>query len=591
MPPDTAKPVRSLMGVPATSNYDKVKNAARTRTETSTAMPGMATQAAELGQIAATGNIGAPYVVPNPIMLNSVPAYEFLPVVTPLNPDAFEHALRSLCLYDKYYDIPHSLRFGFDMGVHSILRKTFTPNNHASALSHPEAISMYIKKELSARRYTGPFSQSRLEHIIGPFRSSPLGVVPKAGTTDEFRLVQDFSFPRNDPHHDSVNSEIDLDAFSCDWGTFSEVVLLVIDAPPGTEGATLDVDAAFRCCPIAPSQQRHFIVGWQGQFYIDHNTPFGASSSSGVWGHLADALAAIFAARNIGPLKKWVDDFLFLRYPTEPSANVLSFSYDLSTLYAATEEFGWPWKHSKTRPFTTSFTYLGFLWDLPAKTVEITPIKKTRYLEKLTTWRSKHNVSRKEAESMLGTLSHCTFALPDGRSRLPALSRFTASFSHATSEFSRRTPNSSVLADIEWWSIALSQPFCGSRLVRPPSMSPIEIWVDASSTWGIGVVFDGFWDTWRLTDGWKTDGRDIGWAEMIAIELGLRTAIRNGHSSIHFRFHSDNLGVIGALDAGKSRNSQQNRVLQRIVALMRTHSIWIATHYVPSAQNLADGPS
>jgi hypothetical protein len=78
---------------------------------------------------------------------------------------------------------------------------------------------------------------------------------------------------------------------------------------------------------------------------------------------------------------------------------------------------------------------------------------------------------------------------------------------------------------------------------------------------------------------------------MVAIEFGLRFAIHQGFSSIHFQVRSDNEGVIGALAGGKSRNPEQNRVLRRIVSLMRTHSIWITTFYVPSLLNLADKPS
>ncbi|KAJ6615695.1 hypothetical protein B0H10DRAFT_1716913, partial [Mycena sp. CBHHK59/15] len=51
---------------------------------------------------------------------------------------------------------------------------TYTPPNHPSALSHPDVVQKYIRKELSERHYTGPFSKSRLELLIGPFRSSPL---------------------------------------------------------------------------------------------------------------------------------------------------------------------------------------------------------------------------------------------------------------------------------------------------------------------------------------------------------------------------------------------------------------------------------
>ncbi|KAJ7636484.1 hypothetical protein FB45DRAFT_676012, partial [Roridomyces roridus] len=60
------------------------------------------------------------------------------------------------------------------MGINSTVSETFTPPNHSSAFAHPDMIDAYIIKERAGRRYTGPFSRSRLEQLIGPFRTSPL---------------------------------------------------------------------------------------------------------------------------------------------------------------------------------------------------------------------------------------------------------------------------------------------------------------------------------------------------------------------------------------------------------------------------------
>ena len=55
----------------------------------------------------------------------------------------------------------------------------------------------HIPTELSLGRYSGPFSHSRLEALIGPFRTSPLGTVQKAVDLTDRRIVQDLSFPRD----------------------------------------------------------------------------------------------------------------------------------------------------------------------------------------------------------------------------------------------------------------------------------------------------------------------------------------------------------------------------------------------------------
>ena len=87
------------------------------------------------------------------------------------------------------------------------------------------------------------------------------------------------------------------------------------------------------------------------------------------------------------------------------------------------------------------------------------------------------------------------------------------------------------------------------------------------------------------------NGCNIGWAEMIAIELGLLFAIHQGFSDTHFVVNSDNQGVIHALEGGKSRSPEQNTVLQWITSLLARYKIWISSNYVPSIDNLADLPS
>jgi hypothetical protein len=502
--------------------------------------------------------------------------------------------LNNISPFNPFPDVPISMRFGFDMGVYSPPLSTFTPPNHNSATLFPEHVMSHIQNELSLGRYTGPFSRSRLEYLIGPFRSSPLGTVLKTVGSTERRVVQDLSFPRNDPALSSINSQINLDDFRCDWGTFTEIKNIVANAPPGSEAATLDVDSAFRCCPIAPSQQRNFIVRWDDSYYIDHNAPFGATSAGGVFGRVADAKTAILSSKQLGPSKNWVDDFVFFRFPilhTSGSLVAPSFSYSLSDIYDLASQLGWPWKRSKTRPFAPEFKYLGFIWSLPAKTVQIPSDKKLRYLLKLQPWIHNRKFSRKDTESVLGTLVHCSLAVPDGRSRLPAIARFASSFNYTTSVFSTKTPSPAVLSDIGWWRTKLQSEFCGSTISKPPAASSTEFWVDASSSWGIGVVFDGHWDFWKLRSHWHRDGRNIGWAEMVAVELGLLFAVHCGFTDVHFIIKSDNQGVIHAIEGGKSRSPEQNTVLQRITLLLSTYKLWISSLYVPSIENLADPPS
>jgi hypothetical protein len=202
----------------------------------------------------------------------------------------------------------------------------------------------------------------------------------------ERRVVQDLSFPRNDLSLLSVNDQIDIDNFRCDWGTFTDVKNIVMDAPLDAEAATLDVDSAFRCCPISPAKQHHFVIHWNDMFYINHNTPFGTTSSGSVFRRVADAMTAILKSKGLSPVKNWVDDYVFFRFPISSTDETPSFSYSLNDVYDLASWLEWPWKPSKTRPFASEFKYLGFMWNLSTKTFQIPSSKKTRYLTKLNAW-------------------------------------------------------------------------------------------------------------------------------------------------------------------------------------------------------------
>ena len=82
--------------------------------------------------------------------------------------------------------------------------------------------------------------------------------------------------------------------------------------------------------------------------------------------------------------------------------------------------------------------------------------------------------------------------------------------------------------------------------------------MDASTSWGISVFIDHQWATWKLTPGWKVDGRDIGWAESIALELAILILIDRSLVDCTITVHGDNAGVIGVFDRGRSHSIPHN---------------------------------
>jgi hypothetical protein len=143
---------------------------------------------------------------------------------------------------------------------------------------------------------------------------------------------------------------------------------------------------------------------------------------------------------------------------------------------------------------------------------------------------------------------------------------------------------------MEWWRDALSPPWCGFRFAGSQLQSPDIVHVDASD-WGIGLVVNNRWRAWKLVDSWKGEGRSIGWAEIVAVELAVGVFVRLRKRDVSILIWSDNAGVVGAFRAQCSRNPEQNASLRRTLLLTNDSNIHLRFLWVALAVNLADGPS
>lgn len=509
-----------------------------------------------------------------------------LNVVTPLNYRHWHDALAQCSLLTQFADVPTGIRDGFKTGVSSVISAPIIPQNHSSALVNPHIVSQHIANELQLHRYSGPFQVSQLLTLIGPFRTAPLGVVPKPNS-DKFRVIQDLSFPRNDPATLSVNSEINSADFPCEWGTFAQCYFLIAKAPPGTQVAVFDVDSAYRNIPVHPDDQTHFCVAWENNIYIDHCVAFGSASSAGLFGRVADCFVAIVQANGAQQVLKWVDDLIFFRYPTS-SCFPYHYSYDASLVFDTANYLGLPWSIPKFHDFDNSFTYLGFLWNISDRTVQLSEAKKIKFANRCTSWLSEHKRTLKSAQILLGSLNHCCLIYRSARTRLHHLRSFVARFPPDASPFLSISIPILLKSDISWWNAELSKPFFGCSVASPPSILPLDIFVDASTSWGIGILINSKWAAFKISSEAFSSALSIGWAEMVAVELAVSLLCSVHPRKSHFLIHSDNQGVIGAINSSFSRGASQNASLSRLSSTLLNHDSFLSTAYIRSKDNPAD---
>jgi hypothetical protein len=236
-------------------------------------------------------------------------------VLTPYKAQAWQQLLSHYNLLDKYPCLSHQIQYGFDAGICSI-SKTFTPENSPTLHTHSDEYFQILDRELSTGHYIGPLSQFEVEHLLGPFQTSPLSLVPKSGRSGRCHAVHNFSYPHSSsPTILSINYTIDSNLFPCTWGTFSTLCYLVWNLPSGSQASVCDMAEAYQTIPITPEQWPGLVVKLRddNQFTINTNNNFGLTSAGGVHGNLGDAAVDIFQASGIGPVSKWVDDHIFIR--------------------------------------------------------------------------------------------------------------------------------------------------------------------------------------------------------------------------------------------------------------------------------------
>ena len=189
-----------------------------------------------------------------------------------------------------------------------------------------------------------------------------------------------------------------------------------------------------------------------GLIHLDLMLNFGKRPAPGIWGHVADAMAWILKYRGIEALLKWVDDFVFFRYPKGRNDNgSLIFSYNNSLIWFTAAILGWLWAPSKFVPFSSFFKYIGFLWHIEEKTIQLPKEKKEKCIARLAPWVAKERQFVDKVEELIRTLNHIALVVPTGKTRLINLFNFCSGFK-SSKHFIPHSIPAKLQDDITWWN-------------------------------------------------------------------------------------------------------------------------------------------
>ena len=116
----------------------------------------------------------------------------------------------------------------------------------------------------------------------------------------------------------------------------------------------------------------------------------------------------------------------------------------------------------------------------------------------------------------------------------------------------------------------------------------------------VGVAIGSHWVVWKWAPGFivgPQQSYDIGWAEAVAVELGLCLTIgldlfsATNHQGCSFLVHSDNAGIIAVTNKGWSCSRETNKILKHIYLLQAQHHIQLKSTHITSCNNISDALS
>ena len=124
-----------------------------------------------------------------------IPARSASEPVTPLKAHSFKTLLTQLSLSERYPTLVHYISHGFPIGPMPPVCETIIQRNHISSSNDITIAHSNFLEEVKLSRMIGPITITEAQIILGSnFRTSPVGLVPKANSPGKFRVIRDLSY-------------------------------------------------------------------------------------------------------------------------------------------------------------------------------------------------------------------------------------------------------------------------------------------------------------------------------------------------------------------------------------------------------------
>ena len=452
--------------------------------------------------------------------------------------------------------------------------------NYLSITCHDNRGKMdeIVRKELSE----GMISQVSVK----PICIHALGAVPKGN--GGIRHITDCSRPESK----SVNSHCgNLLKEFC----FKSVEDVISVLEPGDFLTVVDIKAAYRSVPIMADHRKFQGFNWTldgvDGWYQDNRLCFGLRLGPMFFNYISTFIFDVLTVRGL-TIVNYLDDFIAVSRSYSSNAN------DQNVLIGVLRFLGFHIAFDKLVNPSTCVTYLGIEIDSVEMEVRLPEGKLAKLKSLLSSAIACKRISRKELESLGGSLSHCSHVVRGGKVFCRSVYSLYRTMVSQNKRFIS-VPNW-VKADLLWW-FKLSKHFNGvSKIVK---VCYEQAMVSDSSFKGFGVYLGNDWcaGTWHDDDcillsspcnhvvskplGEPFDSTNINVLELWPVLVGLKrwAHLLRDKSIIVF---TDNTQVLFMLLNGKSSNATCMQWIREIFWVCSLYNIELKPKYINTKNNL-----
>ena len=458
------------------------------------------------------------------------------------------------------------LQGGFRVGFDHTSPLAPAKKNMPSAAEHPEVLEEYIRGEVRQGRMIGP--------LAGELRDgchmNRMGVIPKGHTPGKWRLITDLSFPE----HRSVNDGIDSHLCSLQYTSVEKVATAAMGLGRGALLAKLDVKSAYRLIPVHPLDRPLLGIEWQGSVYVDGMLPFGLRSAPKIFTAVADALEWILRRQGVVHVDHYLDDFIIYGPPGSDQC-----AEQLQLTLALCERLGVPLAGEKLEGPTECLTFLGIEIDTSAGVLRLPEEKLARVKSALQEWEERRRCTKRELQSLIGTLQHASRVVRPGRSFLRRMIDL-AKIPKRPHHFVRL--NMEFRADLRWWHV-FADHWNGVAVIPAMAVPEIEVTSDASGHWGCGAWSQASWFQYEWPEG--SSHHHISFKELFALLLAA-AAWGTRWNGKCVRWRCDNQAAVRVIASRSCRDTSMMHLLRCLFFLEAHYQFHIVAVHVPGKDNV-----